>query len=136
MNTYVAGLLFDDVGTNVALITKNKPEWQKGKINAIGGKVEEHETFIEAMWREFEEETGVPVDEWFQFLILTGSDYEVRFFSCFDKDMLSKVTTKEDEEVFIYNPSNLPSNVIPNIRWIVPMALNKTNFTYKVREGL
>jgi hypothetical protein len=34
----VAGFLFRNNDTEVALIRKNKPDWQKGKLNGIGGK--------------------------------------------------------------------------------------------------
>ena len=41
---YVAGFLFSRDGSLLALILKNKPDWQKGKLNAIGGKIEDGET--------------------------------------------------------------------------------------------
>lgn len=43
---YVAGFLFGPMPRHnyVALIRKNKPDWQKGKLNGIGGKVEAGET--------------------------------------------------------------------------------------------
>lgn len=58
---------------NFLLIRKTHPEWQKGKLNGIGGKIEKKEkltsngivdhwlleTPFEAMIREFHEETGI-----------------------------------------------------------------------------
>jgi hypothetical protein len=38
---YVCGFMFANDFTEVALIRKNKPEWQRGKLNGIGGKVEQ-----------------------------------------------------------------------------------------------
>lgn len=55
---YVAGFLFSENLLSVALIRKEKPAWQKGCLNAIGGKIEENETPFEAMKREFTEEAG------------------------------------------------------------------------------
>ena len=37
---YVVGFAFDKKRENVALIQKNRPPWQKGKLNGIGGHIE------------------------------------------------------------------------------------------------
>lgn len=65
MNSMVLGFAFDSYG-RVALIRKNRPDWQRGKLNGIGGHVESDESVRVAMSREFSEETGVliPADEW------------------------------------------------------------------------
>ena len=67
---YVAGFLFSEGLTTIALIEKQKPTWQKGKHNAIGGKIEPNETADEAMRREFREETGFDVPNWTMFCVL------------------------------------------------------------------
>jgi 8-oxo-dGTP diphosphatase len=41
---YVLGFLFDPSQKDVVLIKKLKPEWQKGKLNGVGGKIEEGES--------------------------------------------------------------------------------------------
>jgi 8-oxo-dGTP diphosphatase len=58
---YVLGFGFDS-DRRVALIKKKRPEWQAGRWNGIGGKVELHETSREAMAREFYEESGVMIE--------------------------------------------------------------------------
>lgn len=71
---YVCGFMFDRDMERVVLIRKSKPQWQAGKLNGVGGKVEIKETVKavpgltsgfhiyetppEAMAREFLEETG------------------------------------------------------------------------------
>jgi 8-oxo-dGTP diphosphatase len=35
---YVLGFMFSSDHSEVALIRKRKPEWQRGKLNGIGGK--------------------------------------------------------------------------------------------------
>ena len=59
---YVAGFCFSECGGRVALIRKLKPEWQRGLLNGIGGKMEPGESLHSAMVREFEEETGAHVE--------------------------------------------------------------------------
>lgn len=47
----------------VLVVHKDRPEWQRGKINLPGGHVEPGETFEQAAVRELVEETGVqPLD--------------------------------------------------------------------------
>lgn len=49
---YVAGFMFNEDRTRVALIEKQKPDWQRGKLNGIGGKIEDDESPVEAMTSE------------------------------------------------------------------------------------
>src|SRR5690349_16479461 len=64
---YVCGFMFDRDMARLVLIRKSKPQWQAGKLNGVGGKVELigmhglsqcYETPQRAMAREFKEETG------------------------------------------------------------------------------
>jgi 8-oxo-dGTP pyrophosphatase MutT (NUDIX family) len=85
---YVVGFAFDTYG-RVALIRKNRPEWQAGQLNGIGGHVEtacersdhinsRHDAACRghledpyvAMVREFEEETGRRVEGWQKFVVM------------------------------------------------------------------
>ena len=45
---YVLGFIFNKDKTKIALIRKDRPEWQKGLLNAVGGKVEADETSVAA----------------------------------------------------------------------------------------
>jgi 8-oxo-dGTP diphosphatase len=57
MIRYSAGFLFSKDYKQVLLIKKEKPDWQRGLYNGVGGKVEPGETELNCMIREFEEET-------------------------------------------------------------------------------
>lgn len=124
MTYYVAGFMFSEDLKKVALIVKNKPEWQAGKLNAIGGKIEGAEAPIDAMTREFKEETGVSTDatDWHLYCSLGDNrGYRVYFFFTVSKKVFS-VETMEDEDVMIV-PSSLDGlKIIPNLQWLVPMA--------------
>lgn len=131
----VAGFLFDDtVGPYVALVRKKRPAWQAGKLNGIGGKVEPQETPLEAMRREFKEETGAIVNDWRPFCLLQGkTGWKVVMFTSNQANV--HIQTMEDEFIgwFDYirllktlNQGN-QCDVISNLRWLIPMALDKDN---------
>lgn len=123
MTRYVAGFAFD--GKMVALIEKQRPLWQKGLLNGIGGHIEEGEEPIDAMVREFREETGVNTmpHEWDRFATLTdGVNFEVTFFKTWCVD-IAKLKTKTDEKVVIFPTEKVNVfNCIPNLTWLIPMA--------------
>lgn len=142
MTSYVAGFCFDKILQNVLLIFKNKPEWQKGKLNAIGGKIEENETPLQAMQREFKEETLCYVDafDWKEFCILQGTDFKVHFFyahtlytdSVFQSlvHVQNVMSSPNDEHIFsmsVKSATNTSSGILPNLCWLIPMALNCLN---------
>jgi len=117
---YVAGLLYSDNGLRVSLILKNRPVWQAGFYNAIGGKIEPGETPLEAMKREFIEEAGVDIS-WNPRFSLQGPEFTVHFFSCHDSEAMNHLRTCTDEVVDVFEVGRLPENMIPNLRWIIPM---------------
>jgi len=122
MIPYVVGFAFDN-GDNVALIRKVRPDWQRGRLNGIGGHIEEYELSHAAMVREFEEETGVTIPEWDMFARLRGEDWSVDFYRAFGVDLIALKTTT-DEEVLVCSVNPLPVEVLPNLQWLIPLALD------------
>lgn len=122
---YVAGLMFSEDKMQVAMVLKNRPAWQAGLFNVIGGKIENDEEAEVAMAREFLEETGVATEpsDWKYHLVLEGDGFHVTFFSMIS-DKVKNVRTMETETIQLVNPYNLPINTIQNLRWIIPMALD------------
>lgn len=106
---------------------KTHPEWQKGKLNGIGGKMEEGETVIGCMAREAEEETGLKTKEndWQHFATVFETGAQVDFFGLIHHGDKNQVKTTTDEVVSWYPATNLPKNAITNVFWLVPMALEK-----------
>ena len=119
MNRYVIGFLFNGDSSKVCLIEKNRPKWQRGRLNGVGGHIENCETPLEAMEREFQEEAGVML-EWRQFLFVTGNNYELYCFTA--KNHSVRIKTMTDEKVSWHSVKNLPPNILPNLAWIIPMA--------------
>ena len=124
MTEYVAGFLFD--GSRVALVIKKRPKWQAGRMNGIGGHIEEGETPLQAMAREFYEETGYQDSQprdWEEFAVLGGEDWKVHFFYAWGNHDLLKTTT--DEEIVSVDVKDVSAcNCIPNLTWLIPMAKN------------
>lgn len=122
MTHYCLGFLFTADRHSIVLIKKQKPTWQAGKWNGIGGHIEAGESASDAMRRECWEETGVDVDNFERFGTLMGADYTVALFRAFSFDAAS-VKQMEAEAVALHDAVDLP-RTIPNLRWLVPMALD------------
>jgi 8-oxo-dGTP diphosphatase len=132
---YVAGFVFSDwdksvfSGRSVVLIRKNKPEWQKDKLNGVGGKIELDETPPQAMAREFREETGVKTNpmDWILFCsvkFLSNSD-TVHFFKLFSTDICQSIKTQDPKEpVYHLVIEETHSQSLPNLKWLIPLALS------------
>jgi 8-oxo-dGTP diphosphatase len=125
MKEYVAGFFFDDHAEKVALILKSKPEWQAGNFNAIGGKIEPGETPLDAMIRECEEEAGVTAEWHYRFTYQMENEFAVHFFTTFSSEQMDLIQSMEEEEISFFNPMALPTNVVYNLRWIIPMLLDE-----------
>ncbi len=130
LETYVLGFMFDETKNFVALIQKNRPEWQKGKWNGIGGHIEKGETGEQAMVREFKEETGVitEINDWEYVCTMS----KVRVFICevfrsFAKEsFLSRLKTMTDETVRVKPISTFigDKSRISNLSWLMGMCLD------------
>lgn len=132
---YVVGFMFTKDGKSVVLIEKQKPDWQKGCLNGVGGKIEGTEWSEDAMIREFREETGVHHTAWHQFCHLKleggGSVYCYRAFS---DDSFQRAETKEAEKIGKFAVSDLTIlNTIENLQWLIPMALDPNKIYTEVQ---
>lgn len=124
---YVLGFLFTPDREQVVLIKKSKPNWQKGLLNGVGGKIERNETPIHAMTREFKEETGAFEFGWIEFATLQGNDWKVYCFKAFSNEV-ANVETVTDEEILTPYVSQLKKlNTISNLHWLIPMCLDNND---------
>ena len=126
MVNYVLGFAFSDDTQHVVLIEKKRPGWQSGKLNGVGGHIEPGETSANAMMREFREETGVDLRNFYRYGNLRGGAFSIDLYTTYT-DMIYQVKTMTDEMVRWYLVDGVrysTSNVIPNLRWLIPMALS------------
>ena len=95
---YVVGFAFSSDKSQVVLIRKNRPAWQAGKLNGVGGKFEDGEDGLACMVREFHEETGVmtTADDWHYFTKIIGRDGDVLLYRLFDDKVLAARSTSDE----------------------------------------
>lgn len=105
---YVVGFMFDNSMKSVLLIQKNRPDWQAGKLNGIGGHIEPGEYPIDAMVREFREETDVKteVSTWAHVLTLRFPYAELEVFSAKSSLAFAAAKTVTDEPVIRFSLVN------------------------------
>jgi 8-oxo-dGTP diphosphatase len=152
---YVLGFIFNEENDNVLLMKKLKPEWQAGKFNGIGGKIEFNETPFQAMEREtFEEVDIVGKLDWQHAGLVVGitkgsykiedlntpetiarNEFKVSVETTEPSDewvvfvyaasYTGKASSKEEEKVSWHPIKELPDNCIENLHWLIPMCQNR-----------
>lgn len=129
MVEYVAGFLFSEKRTQILLIHKLRPEWQKGLMNGIGGHIEKGEAPVDAMHREFEEETGLTGLKWYRFVVVHSPQWRVHFFRAFD-EKIWEASTKTDEQLKVVRVKEITHlgivKTIENLSWLIPLALDES----------
>ncbi len=129
MIRYVVGFSFTEDVDKVLLIEKNRPAWQVGYHNGVGGKIEENETPYDAMCREGMEEAGLSV-EWVYRGVMKGWTYqddpfECHIFSAHDNSILA-FEQKEDEIIKVFDyplPESVP--IVANLNFLVPLCATR-----------
>lgn len=130
MKEYVLGFAMTEGLEDVLLITKNRPDWQKGLLNGIGGKVEMFDVCLEdAMIREFREECGIETDrsDWKRFgKMIRSGDFVVYCFytvlPCYIIDSSESIT---DEVVMKYDINEIKAGLYvttENLPMLLSMA--------------
>lgn len=112
---------------NVLLVLKDRPEWQKGRLNLVGGKVEPGETPVEAAVRELEEESGIKSSD----PVLCGKIIAINaVVYCFYCDVytgLAKISPREGEtelvDWYFWPVVKNDNRLMPNLRVIIPLLV-------------
>lgn len=126
MKHYVVGFYFSNDFEYVVLIQKNRPDWQKGMLNGVGGHIEPNERAIDAMVREFLEETGIATaaEQWRLVVDVVDllHDTYVSFFQTSGSWIWDK-KNPTDEKVTIIRIADLPLfPTVYNLKWLIPLC--------------
>jgi len=136
----VIGFAFNSNYDLVIMIRKNRPQWQKGYLNGIGGKVEPEDyeeaisfplitPFEVAMQREFKEEAGVDTEGWEMFCKQIGSGYILRCYQIvLSDDDFDKCKSMTDELVVKICVNDIlmdTEEFIHDVMWLIPLALGE-----------
>lgn len=128
MTHYVVGFYIGKGGSvtdgEVVLIEKKRPVWLAGLLNGVGGKIEEGEEPIEAMVREFREETGVEVDgeQWKHFCEMKGEHFIMHCYYAFG--YIGECHSVTDEEIRFVQISDIKIGnpaFVENMPWLFSM---------------
>lgn len=165
MTDYVVGFMREALSDRVLMIRKSKPVWQAGLLNGVGGKVDQQvakvppraielcavltgkpesefqketrlETPLEAMVREFEEETGIVTnpDEWRLIMYMrdprdfyakdNGTVYWFAATRRFLPTLPARTRDANMDELTTVRVSEVAnrSDVLASVRWTIPMA--------------
>lgn len=126
---YVVGFMFDYAFARVALIRKQKPAWQAGLLNGLGGKIEPGESPSQAMRREFIEEAGLDL-QWHHYCELSGTNNDGAQFSldCFwaqgDPSHLHSQEVEKIEILTVTKARERRREMIGNLPWHLELALD------------
>lgn len=124
----VAGFMFDMGMGHVVLIRKNKPVWQAGKHNGVGGKVEDSDaSHHHAMSREFREETGLATDpaDWLHYGRMEGPDWVVELFAIRWMSHTLPVKSMTSEVVGTFSLERLSmvdDSLLNDVMWMIHAA--------------
>lgn len=118
------------------LVEKDKPEWQKGKLNLPGGKIEPGETPIQCANRELAEESGLCGDNTVHYMKQLGrivdNNVTIHCMWCctsYSSKLKLRPADSETQKIGWYDWDTVRRDrrLIPNLRLIIPLMLAGQN---------
>lgn len=124
MTHFTLGFIFNSDLSQVLLIHKDRPVWQKGQLNGLGGKIEAGEDPVTCIVREVAEEACLTTqpDEWLTIGSMQGPNFLVTVLTMKYSGKASDAQAGESQPVEWCLTAALPTNVIWNLRWWIPLC--------------
>lgn len=127
MKKYVVGILIDKSYERVLLIRKRRPWWQDGRLNGVGGHIEEGESAYEAMCRECKEECNLEIYNWLELGTISDEENFKVYYFCSTVDNFSNVKTLTDEIVELIPLEYLNyRNIVPPTDVFIRLSMSPT----------
>lgn len=120
------GFIYTSDFEYVLLIRKQRPAHHAGKLNGLGGKFEIGEVARECISREVKEESTLEISptQWKEMGVMHWQEWEVEMFATIYTGSLENIASLASEEVGWYSVTQLPDDVISNLRWLVPLGID------------
>lgn len=123
---YTVGFLFTPDFRRVLLIHKLTPEWQRGRVNALGGKYEGDETPQQCTAREIQEECGIDIasEHWRHLGLMHSNEWSVDILAAIHTGPESDAESLEAQQVEWFDVHALPETAISNLTWLIPLCID------------
>jgi 8-oxo-dGTP diphosphatase len=135
---YVVGFLLERSSERVLLVRKNRPSWQYGLLNGVGGHVELGETPERAMEREWTEEIGPgAVKEWRSFATMRSHRSIIHCFAGECNRLPHDSGYNDVGETLVavrLSGIGLRRDCIRNLKWLLPLAFDDPNHQFVTAE--
>jgi 8-oxo-dGTP diphosphatase len=130
---YVLGFICDKNKEKFLLLRKNRPKYQEGFLNGIGGKVENNESYIECMIRETKEEILYKnkgfityADNWEHITIFSFETGSVVCYVLYSDCDFTLFSEGEDQLVEIHEIKNIDyKECLPPLEDVLNLIINK-----------
>jgi hypothetical protein len=138
----VSGFAFDRSTGHLLLVKKTEPSWARGLLSGVDGPIEvegivwEEATTV-AMSRIFLAKTGVEVKTrfWRLFCHITAVEESDDIYCFATLTDLSPAVQLTQEPIIRIDPTKpLPSNIVENLAWLIPMCRMKSRTYANVAE--
>jgi len=108
---------------NVILVEKSKPDWQRGRLNLPGGKVEPGETPLQCANRELLEETGISACDSKLLGVMKGDGWMIHVaWAGFRGDQIVRQGPDEPVHELPLRVALTAPRLIPNLLIVIPLC--------------
>jgi 8-oxo-dGTP pyrophosphatase MutT (NUDIX family) len=124
LKKWCMGFLFSPNLNMVTLIRKSRPEFMAGKLNGVGGHIEESDLSpYAAMVREFKEEAGLDIAQWLAFGELIVSNMGTVYLFAASSPLSVGSVSVTEEVVGQYHIDSLDEyETMAVVPWMVQLA--------------
>ena len=111
---------------DILVVHKDRPDWQRGRINLCGGRIEEGETPLEAAKRELKEEAGYDAYRCEVYGMMKDRDFTIYCVCCESQEFENKnpLPRQGETEKVEWIPLEIlltDERLLPNLQVIIPL---------------